>query len=376
MSFMDEYLSPTNTFASTPFDVLKVDGVEDPLIDVNKLATIDINESFFAMCVDFVNESHKELTDAKLTLYKSLSEASTETVVLESFSSFFSAVKDIIDKFLKFLKQIIERFWITINKLVKSDKFLKKRKDDFRKFNEDCEFDITGYEYTFNPDVPLANAVLDITKDFYSNLRPENSNMSADYIKSLNDQFKYNETWYDGFRARLLKKDGEYITANDFGEELFKVFRNDTMDTDSITITSDIVIDAYRRYDNYDDLRKQTERERKDIERSYNRLQDDIKRLSNKSNLTPAAIHNMLDNSNAAYNKIDGVDPTSGNPVSANFAIVFDIYAKNQVDKIQRCSDIHLLAYGAKLDALKEALKQDRATLYKALDMIERRGVK
>ena len=148
------------------------------------------------------------------------------------------------------------------------------------------------------------------------------------------------------------------------------------MDMDSITITSDIVIDAYRRYDNYDDLRKQTERERKDIERSYNRLQDDIKRLSNKSNLTPAAIHNMLDNSNASYNKIDGVDPTSGNPVSANFAIVFDIYAKNQVDKIQRCSDIHLLAYGAKLDALKEALKQDRATLYKALDMIERRGVK
>ena len=56
MSFMDEYLSPTNTFASTPFDVLKVDGVEDPLIDVNKLATIDINESFFSMCVDFVNE--------------------------------------------------------------------------------------------------------------------------------------------------------------------------------------------------------------------------------------------------------------------------------------------------------------------------------
>ena len=53
--------TPTNTFSSVSFDVLKMDGVEDPLIDVNRLATMDINECYFETTVKFIIESNKKL---------------------------------------------------------------------------------------------------------------------------------------------------------------------------------------------------------------------------------------------------------------------------------------------------------------------------
>ena len=63
---MDDCLTPTNSMIGSPFDILKLDGVEDPSIDINKLATIDLEESYFESCVGFINESHKHLTDATL----------------------------------------------------------------------------------------------------------------------------------------------------------------------------------------------------------------------------------------------------------------------------------------------------------------------
>ena len=59
---MDNFV-PTNTLASTAFDVLKMDAVDDPLINVNKLGTLDLEESYFATAVAFVNETNREVKD-------------------------------------------------------------------------------------------------------------------------------------------------------------------------------------------------------------------------------------------------------------------------------------------------------------------------
>ena len=38
--------TPTNTMTNTAFDVLTMDGIDDPLINVNNLGTLDLDESF------------------------------------------------------------------------------------------------------------------------------------------------------------------------------------------------------------------------------------------------------------------------------------------------------------------------------------------
>ena len=65
---MDRF-KPTNTLANTSFDVLTMDGIDDPLINVNKLGTLDLEESYFATAVAFVNETNREIVETKQNLY-------------------------------------------------------------------------------------------------------------------------------------------------------------------------------------------------------------------------------------------------------------------------------------------------------------------
>jgi hypothetical protein len=376
-----DYFSPTNTMASTPFDVLKMDGIEDPLIDINKLATLDLQESYFAECVRFVNESNKSITDAKMTLYKNIYEASTDTVVLESFSDFFAQIKAIIDKFLKFIKSLFDRFIANLNKAIKSDKFIKKNKDVIRQFNSDCEFDMTGYTFTFNREVPVSSAIIDITSDMFSDLKEAPSgDLNAEYVKNLASAMSYDDQWYDNFRGKVMGKNDEYIEAGDFQEELFRAFRDDSLETENIVVDSTIVMEALRRFENYKETEKQTRREQKDIENAYNDLKNTIRKLSNKGSVNLKAITGYIGDT-SKLNTIDGTKSyaasatSSGFAVSSELGIAFDLFTKAKCDQVQRCSDIHVLAYGAKLDALKDCLKQDRATLYTAYNMVRKRGV-
>ena len=57
-----------------------------------------------------------------------------EEVIHEAFSDFTSKVKEIIQKFLNFIKSVFNKFIISMNKLIKSDKYLKDHKKEFSNF--------------------------------------------------------------------------------------------------------------------------------------------------------------------------------------------------------------------------------------------------
>ena len=46
-------------------------------------------------------------------------------------------------------------------------------------------------------------------------------------------------------------------------------------------------------------------------------------------------------------------------------------YKKAKINQVQQMSNIHALAFGAKLDAAKDMFNQDKAVLYKALYRIQ-----
>ena len=121
--------------------------------------------------INFINESNREFTDSKITLYKALSESAGEQgVILESFSDFFSKVKDIIDKFLAFMKSLFSRFITQLMSMVNSDKYIKKHKDDLRSFGVGDEFDIDGYNFTFSPGIPKVEPMMGFDSDLFKDL--------------------------------------------------------------------------------------------------------------------------------------------------------------------------------------------------------------
>jgi hypothetical protein len=365
--------TPTNTLANATFDMLKMDAVEDPLINVNKLATMDFEESYFLSAVEFVNECMNDYTTSKMVLYRKISESTTEGMVLESFSDFFTSVKNIIDKFLKFIKSLFERFLTTLNSLVNSDKYLNKHKKDLDNFKSTDNFTMKGYKYTFQDNIPSPSTGLEFSKELLSGLYASSDKgyLTVEDVKTAIANLNL-DAEYDAFRATVIGRDGETISVSDFSEELFRVFRNDELDTEDIEVDASYVRQAKARFFDYSKTKSAVERQRKAVEDNYKKLEKQVKEISTvNGNLNPSAFIERLPDSTGA-NQVDSKSITTSGFLSAEFMTQVDIYVKSKVDQIQEYSNIHALAYSAKLDAIKESYKQDKATLYTALSKIQR----
>lgn len=356
---------PTNTLASANFDILKMDAVEDPLINVNKLATLDLEECYTAQVVAFINECRSEITDKKIVFYKSLNEATNERAVLESFADYFAGVRDIINKFIKFLKKLVDKFVVSINKLIKSDNYIKKHKDLFNHIESDMEFEFKGYEYVFSPTVPSPDAALGFNNslfdDLYSNEKRELTAQSVkDSIIAMDLEKDYNE-----FRGKVIGKDGESIYVSEFSEELYKVYRNEEMDTTNITADAAYIRKCLRKYLDYTNMQKEVTHQRDAIIKAYEKVQNQVEDITKRNtDLDKQAFLSRLPNNTT----ITDIETTAGGTMmAAELMTQIDVYVRAKIDQIQEYSNIHLLAFGAKLDAMKECLNQDKNVLYTAL---------
>ena len=366
--------SPTNTVSLSNFDVLKFDAVEDPLIDVTKLTTVDFEESYFATTVNFIMENRNEYTKAKMTLYKSISEATSERVVLESFSDFFVKIKEIIDKFLKFLKSLAARFLTSLNKLIESESYLKKHKKDFSDFKDADKFDITGYKFTFTDNIPVPNAILDFNRDMFIDLLGDQNKINASGVQSTNVYLAADlENKCNEFRKNIIGADND-ISISDFPDELFKVYRNGDSDTNTIEVDRLYVKNAVDRFFSYSTIKKSIDSQYKQVNDAYKRVEAQVKDIVKRNgDLNKEAFKtNMQKATDITAVSVDG----EGIMMSGDLMVQLDIYVKTKVDEIQKCSDIHALAFSAKLDALKDCYRQDKATLYTALSRIQRTDAK
>lgn len=363
-------LAPTNTMASTSFDILAMDGIDDPLINVNTLATLDLEECYFASAVQFIKEMNQEMSDNKKILYKSISESTEQFVVLESFSDFFSKVNDIINKFIKFIKSLVQRFITQLHKIISDDKYITKHKKDFSEFKTADEFKFTGYEYTFSPNVPIATASLHFTKNFFEDLYDRTGpNITPNGVSSAINAMDLDDSC-DLFRAEVLGCNAP-ISISDFSTELFKVFRNDSLDTDIINVDTVLVHRTLDRYCSFSKSKSQIESDQKRIERDYNEVKNQVREITRRNgDLNKTAFLNRFPQDM----RNDNIDLDTNNQgfISGDLMVKLDMYTKAKVDQITEYSNIHTLALAAKMDALKESYKQDRALLYTALSKIQR----
>jgi len=371
---MDGFI-PTNTMSNTAFDVLRMDGIDDPLINVNKLGTLDLDESYFATAVSFIKEANNDLMESKQNLYKSISEATTQFVVLESFSDFFSKVNDIINKFIKFIKSLAQRFLAHINKLINSDKYINSHKKDFKDFKDTDKFTINGYNYTFNPNIPMAAASVSFNRSLFEDLYDKSGSidLSPNGVNTSINKIDI-ESSCDEFRGSVLGQSTP-ISVGEFDTELFKIYRDNSIDTEEIEVDSLEVSKALNRFTSFSDNKKQITNDQSKIERDYEQVKKQVKDITRRNgDLNLSAFIDRLPQEmqgNIKKSK-DSTDNQQGFSMSADLMYKLDLYTKAKVDQITEFSNIHTLAFSAKLDALKESYKQDKALLYTALLKIQR----
>lgn len=326
------------------------------------------NDSLFFEAVGFSLDIDRDYVEANKRLYKTLSEAAdNQYIINEAFEGFFDTVKSIIKKILNFLKKIWNKFVNIIMRLVRSDSYLKKHLDDLSAFSSEDEFEYKGYHFTFKSNIPsetpltnLVDKVLEDGKNF-SDIKDDHGT-DSNHIKSMYEDIRdelASGSYYDRIRGAVLGKN-DLIEETEYSSELFKIFRDDEDSTDKFTVDYSYITEIRTRYKNYDKDLKAVKKVRKDVEDIYKKLEDSYDKISKNVKKSGA---NYQVNIPAAQISVNGVDKETLN--------WYDLWGKARAGQIQKISNIHSMAFSAKLDAMKEAFRQDRDVLYKALGKVK-----
>lgn len=362
-------------------------------------------KSYFSETIDFLVEYNREYTEATKTLYRNILESGDNIEIInEGFSEFGAAIKKIIDKFLAFMKSLFQRFINNLNSMFKSERYLKNHEKDFSKFSTQHEFTYMGYNFTIQSDIPVTNAEseflgadsngydISFTTDLKNKYDEEERKINTpdgadrDYTASNKEVYKHlkskydklveylHDEYYDTLRAKILGKDGK-ISEGEFSNELFCIFRDDSSDKETIEVDSSYINDTLSRFKNYEKSKKMVEKNKKEIDLEYTRIKkdlDDMISIKGSGDERKASYEITAKNSTTRdFSGYGTANDIINARLSPDIMNVMELYKKAKVNQVQQMSNIHALAFSAKLDAMKDLFNQDKAILYKALYKIQ-----
>ena len=331
----------------------------------NTILYKEVEESFTAETFRFLIEMNDAFREENKIFYRTVMESGNEfEIINEGVSNFLDKIKEIINKFIKFLKSLFERFSILFHKMVGSDKYLIKNADKLTAFDNVDNFEINGYNFTITGEVPVVNALAAFNEDFLQinfNFKEESNNV-AKAIQNQYDKFTSElEDKYDKFRADVLGQDG-YITSEEYGEELFAVYRDGQTTTSIIEVNSAKVSECYYRFKNYKETEKAIKKIQTQLEKDYKEIESKVKKMVSGVKDKESNVLNVSVDSN--YASVDDFK------LKSSEMNTLDMFIKAKADQIMQMSNIHSMAFSYKLDAVKDCYTQDKKILYKALNQI------
>lgn len=335
------------------------------LVD-ESVSTIAINnpaaymdDSYFIEALDFLTGIQKAQSCATAKLYKTISESSTDRIaVQEGFSEFFGTIKGFIKKIIDFIKKLAAKFWVRINSMFLRDKYIEKNKGELAKFSTKHEFDIKGYTYTFTDTVPSTTQLMTLAQSIADFKVDSGGAKTYEDLKKSYDAFmdtKKSSSYLDDKRKDCISAKSN-IDESDFKDELFKVFRNGDLSKSSITVNSNVVVEALAFFTNFEKLKNQTQRYSDNMEKEYRNIQKSLEKVQTK------AIGDSKEVDISDF--VDNVD------VTADKIALYDLFMKAKSQEIQEISNIHVMAFSTKLDAIKEDFTQSKGILYGAFKKI------
>lgn len=180
-------------------------------------------------------------------------------IVTEGLSDMVKSMGDAIRKLIKSIKDFFVKFIraFTAYSLNLQD-FVKKYKDELLAI--DCDFDITGYEYTVldskDPDMSDFDKLV---STYNSSLSALGSISKSDIINEGNEFLS--EKNLNGIRAKVLGVSGG-IPKDEFTEAVRKHYHGGELDTSTIHITNAEVREIVMNADKMVSLKKKAEKDR------------------------------------------------------------------------------------------------------------------
>lgn len=320
--------------------------------------------SLFSESIDFLIQEDRLLTLEKSKLYKGISEANDDiTLIDESFSDYIKTIRGYISKVIAFFKKLFAKFWAKINSFILRDKYISKHKSELSKFKPEMEFEIQGYEFKFSESVPNPYAINDI-KDIITEIgkTPTNADdlgKEYDYIVKSYNKLKDDKKYMDKIRKDILGTKYN-ISEEKYQSELFDIFVEGVKEKKSIKVNKAKVDEALAFFEDSKKLQEQTQKQCDDISKAYDEISNSL-----------ANIQKMKDAILTDIKVSDFLDPETKKTVKADKYIeAVDLFINLLAIRIDAISKAHIMAYSAKLEAIKDCFVQNKSILYGAFKQV------
>jgi len=367
-----ECVFPTNTFANADFSVLAMDGVDEPMLSVEKLKTMDLEECYFSSAINFLQEINTSYVDSKIKLYKVMAENTSPIMMLESFSDYYVQVEAIISKAMQFLREKLDEFFNNMEGFIASNTALKEHKkaliEDIKTYQDDGT---EGFNYTIDENIPDIGAIEKFNASLFDDLFRSNINdLNAEAVQNTVTSIELEQD-YRKFRARILCKDDE-LSDSEFAKLIYMIFRDNNGSSIELNIKASDIRKLAESYFKFSEIKAQLNKQYTEINKAY---EDVLKKISvvskNNNNLTIGAFTNLLPH-DIGLDKIDGkATDNNGMMMSADMMLQLDIYCKAKTDQLQKYTDITLMCMAAKLDAIRDMYKQNERILMGAVEVLD-----
>ena len=267
-----------------------------------------------------------------------------EGFITKSFSKIFNTIIDKFKNLIRSLHDKLTGFIITTQR--KSDVFEHYDKE-LKNITISIDYPRAREKYTnLDASTSCTSNMTSILNSEFNTLNEQIKSISSqksieniiDKLKTINDETKPDQTYYDSIRGKIISGSGNSISKEEYSKKLIEYFRNNDKGYPANSkIEASEIKEIYKRYLNYkDDIRK-INKEKSDIEAFCENTKKKFKSLNleKKSSIQ----------SNETINK------------------AFDNIIKNECMRVKECCTIFGLYFSIKFDMMKDERKQNIAIL-------------
>lgn len=284
-------------------------------------------------------------------------------ILQESLSDMARNAVEFFKKVIKHITEFFKKSFTYISSYFGDfEKFINKYKDLILK--SDPEFEIHGYNYTFNPKYPDESEIDNIISRYNSEIS-RIKDMEYKDITELKDN-EWNDEVKNKLRAKVIGKTGE-ITAENYLEEVKRSYRGDKDKPDNIKVDTEYVQNIISTYSSIKKCLSDTKKDYDNIVKNLN-----IMKRFFESGVKVQYVGNdkMINHSNSmSYTdkKITRTGDSTDEQYSTDLLKKYDTYYNFRFEQSKVLSAILTNAFYEKVNALKEQLKMYEKVIRRCL---------
>lgn len=332
---------------------------------VSQSNTIILSEdtSLFSYGVECITETDNQLRTMLLDIYKDSIISEGVLDKLKNFD-FIKIIKYIIKLFKDMLDKLIQRFVYLMTQLNYSDRSITKRKKEIENYDGTVEINFEHYNYTnLDANIPDPNLFLNFKEEYEITMEDlknigKSSDTKEEFIRKINEynskiELEISNGYYNKIRKQIVDSSGmnydnNVVTVENYATKLFACFRHGVNNpiTGKITLSNDMIKDSLHRFINSKDIIHKVEKQRRKIQDVCDKVVSNLEKKTAKDFLSTDG-------------KLD---------YDLEYAV--NNVLKTKAGQLTENCNIYILAFSAKLDAIKEAVITDKKILYKVLEFV------